>query len=115
VPLSPCRERPRSWRAPLGVKLAEPQLAIVAPRMLPITTEPLAMPAGFQSSDPDAVPPSAEKAAASAPYRARKRRHAKMARGGPSRSELHASGSQTVASPVCGRRGRRFRVGVARR
>jgi len=73
----------RSSQAPLVVMLAEPRLADVAPRALPVTTQPWAIPAGFTSSDPDAVPPSAEEAAASAAYRARQRRHADMARGGP--------------------------------
>jgi len=70
-------------QAPLGVMLAEPRLADVAPRALPVTTEPWAIPAGFTSPEPDAVPPLTEEAAASAAYRVRKRRHADMARGGP--------------------------------
>jgi len=61
----------RSPQAPLGVMLAEPRLADAAPRALPVTTEPWAIFAGFPSSDPDAVPPSAKEAAASAAYRAR--------------------------------------------
>jgi len=82
----------RSPQAPLGVMLAEPRLAGVAPRALPVTTGPWATPAGFPSSDPDAVPPSAEEAATSAAYRARKRRHASMARGSPPQPELHRLG-----------------------
>jgi len=82
----------RSPQAPLGVMLAEPRLADVASRALPVTTEPWAIPAGFNSSDPDAVPPSAEEAAASAAYRARKRRHADMARGGPALPGPHRPG-----------------------
>jgi len=72
--------------------LAEPRLADVAPRALPVTTEPWAVPAGFTSPDPDAVPPSTEEAAASAAYRARKRRHADMARGGPALPVSHRPG-----------------------
>jgi len=82
----------RSPQAPLGVMLAEPRLADAAPRALPVTTEPWAIPAGFPSSDPDAVPPSAEEAAASAAYRARKRRHADMARGAPAQPGPHPPG-----------------------
>jgi len=63
--------------------LSEPRLADIAPRALPVTTEPWAIPAAFTPPDPDAVPPSTEEAAASAAYRVRKRRHADMARGGP--------------------------------
>jgi len=90
---------PRSPQALLGVLLAEPRLADVAPPALPVTAEPWAVPAGLPSSEPDAVPPSAEEAAASAAYRARKRRHADMARGGPAQPGFPASGSQAVASP----------------
>jgi len=90
---------PRSPQAPLGVMLAEPRLADVAPRALPVTTEPWAVPAGFPTSDPDTVPPSADEAAASAAYRARKRRHADMARGSPSQPRFHVPVSQAVASP----------------
>jgi len=82
----------RSPQAPLGVMLAEPRLADVAPRALPVTMEPWAIPAGFTSSDPDAVPKSTEKAAASAAYRARKRCHADMARGGPALPVPHRPG-----------------------
>jgi len=57
------------------------------------------VPAGFPSTDPDTIPPAAEQAAASAAYRARKRRHAYLARGGPAQPGLPASGSQAVASP----------------
>jgi len=89
----------RSPQAPLGVMLVEPRLADVAPRALPVTTEPWAIPAGFPSSDPDAVPPSAEEAAASAAYRARKRRHADMARGGPAQPGPHPPGPQDQALP----------------
>jgi len=67
-----------------------PRLADVAPPALPVTAEPWTVPAGSLSSVPDAVPPSAEEAAASAAYGARKRRHADMARGGP---------AETVAYP----------------
>jgi len=56
----------RSLQAPLGVMLAEPRLADVTPRELPVTTELRAIPSGFISSETDAVPPSAEEAAASA-------------------------------------------------
>lgn len=56
----------RSSHVPLGVMLAELLLAGVASRALPMTTEPWAVPAGFHSSDSDAVPPSAEETAASA-------------------------------------------------
>ena len=87
----------RSPQAPLGVMLAEPRLADAAPRALPVTTEPWAIPAGFASSDPAAVPPSAEEAAASAAYRARKRRHADMARGGPAQPEPHPPGPRDLA------------------
>jgi len=73
---------PRTPQAPLGVILEEPRLADVAPRALPVTTEPFAVPAGFPTSHPDTVPPRADETAASAAYRARKRRHADMARGG---------------------------------
>jgi len=90
---------PRSPQAPLGVLLAEPRLVDVAPPALPVTAEPWAVPAGFPSSDPDTFPPSAEEAAASAAYRARKRRHANMARGGPAQPGFHAPGSQAVACP----------------
>jgi len=72
--------------------LAEPRLADVAPRAFPVTTEPWAIPAGFTPSDPDAVPPSAEEAAASAAYRARKQRHADMTRGGPAQPGPHRPG-----------------------
>jgi len=82
----------RSPQAPLGVMLAEPRLADVAPRASPVTTESWAIPADFTSSDPDAVPPSAEEAAASAAYRARRRRHADMARGGPALPGPHRPG-----------------------
>ena len=82
----------RTPQTPLGVMLAEPRLADVAPRALPVTTEPWAIPAGFTSPDPDAVPPSTEEAAASAAYRARKRRHADMARGGPAPPVPHHPG-----------------------
>jgi len=82
----------RSPQVPLGVMLAEPRLADVAPWALAVTTEPWAIPAGFTSSDPDAVPPSAEEAAASAAYRARKWRHADMARGGPTLPGPHRPG-----------------------
>jgi len=84
----------RSPQAPVGVMLAELRLADVAPRALPVTTEPWAIPAGFTPSDPDAVPPSAEEAAATAAYRARKRRHADMARGGPALPGPHRLGPQ---------------------
>ena len=57
---------PRSPQAPLRVLLAEPRLADVAPPALHVSAEHWAVPAGFPSSDPDAVPPSAEEAAASA-------------------------------------------------
>jgi len=90
---------PRSPQAPLGVLLAEPRLANVAPPALPVTAEPWAVPAGFPSTDPDTIPPAAKQAAASAAYRARKRRHAYLARGGPAQPGLPASGSQAVASP----------------
>jgi len=82
----------RSPPAPLEVMLAEPRPADAALRALPVTTEPWAIPAGFRSSDPDAVPLSAEEAAASAAYRSRKRRHADMARGGPARPGPHRPG-----------------------
>jgi len=78
--------------------LAEPPLADVAPPALPLTAELWAVPAGFPSSDPDTVPLSAEEAAASAAYRARKRRHAHMARDGVDQPRFHASRSQAVAS-----------------
>jgi len=79
--------------------LAELRLADVAPPALPVTAEPWAVPAGFLSSDPDTVPPSAEEAAASAAYRARKRRHADMARGGPAQPGPHPPGPQDQALP----------------
>jgi len=82
----------RSPQSPFGFMLAGPRLADVAQRALPKTTEPWAIPAGFTSSDPDAVPPSAEEAAASAAYRARKRRHADMAGGGPAQIRNIRSG-----------------------
>ena len=47
---------PRTPQAPLGVMLAEPRLADVASRELPVTTEPWAVPAGFFTSS--AVLPS---------------------------------------------------------
>ena len=56
----------RTPQTPLGVMLAEPRLADVTPRELPVTTELRAIPSGFISSETDAVPPSAEEAAASA-------------------------------------------------
>jgi len=74
---------PRSPRASLGVMLAEPRLSDVVPQSLPVTEEAWAVPDGFPLSDPGNVPPSTEEAAASAAYRARKRRHADMERGGP--------------------------------
>jgi len=86
----------RSLQAPVGVMLAEPRLADVTPRALPVTTEPWAIPAGFTSSDPDAIPPSAEEAAASAAYRARKRRLAEKARGGPAQPEVPAYAGEAV-------------------
>jgi len=90
---------PRSSQAPLRVMLARPQLAAVALRALPVTTEPWAVPAGCHLCGPDAVPPSVEKAAASAAYRSQKRRHGDMARGCPARSGPQVFGSQAVASP----------------
>jgi len=72
--------------------LAQPRLADAAQRALPVTMEPWVIPAGFFSSDPDAVPPSAGKAAASSAYRARKRRHAEMACGGPAQPGPHRPG-----------------------
>jgi len=79
--------------------LAELRLADVAPRALPVTAEPWAVLADFPSSDPDTVPSSAEEVAALAAYRARRRRHADMARGGPAQPGFHAPGSLAVASP----------------
>ena len=90
---------PRSPQAPFGVMLAELRLADVAPRALPVTAEPWAVLADFPSSDPDTVPSSAEEVAALAAYRARRRRHADMARGGPAQPGFHAPGSLAVASP----------------
>jgi len=84
----------RSPQALMGVLLAERRLADVVPPALPVTTEPWAIPAGFISSDPDAVPPSTAEDAASAAYRARKRRHAEMARGGPALPVPHSPGPQ---------------------
>jgi len=78
--------------------LAEPRLADVAAPALPVTVELWAVPAGFPSSDPDTVPPSAEEAAASADYRARKRRHAYMARDGVDQPRFYVFRSQAVAS-----------------
>ena len=82
----------RSSQAPLRVMLAELRLANGAPRALPVTMEPWALPAGFTSPDPDPVPPPTEEAAASAAYRARDRRHADMARGGPALPVPHRPG-----------------------
>jgi len=62
-----------------------------------MTTEPWAVPAGFHSSDSDAVPPSAEETAASAAYRARKRCHAEVACGLTAQPGTHACGSQAFA------------------
>jgi len=87
---------PQTSQAPLGVVLAEPRLADVTPRALPVTTEPWAVPAGFLTSDPDTVPPSADEAAASAAYRARQRRHAGIARGGRPQPR-HSSASKPSA------------------
>jgi len=55
--------------------------------------------AGIPLSDPGDVPPSTEKAAASAAYRAGKRWHADMERGGPAQPGFASSGSQASASP----------------
>ena len=57
------------------------------------------MPAGFTLSDPGDVPPSTEEAAASAAYRARKRRHADMERRGPIQPGSADNGSPADASP----------------
>jgi len=90
---------PRSPQAPLGVMLAEPRLADVVPRALLVTEEAWVVRAGFTLPDPGDVPPWTEEVAASAAYRARKRRHGDMERGGPAQPGPADPGSQAVASP----------------
>jgi len=78
---------------------AEPRLADAVPRSLPETEEASAVPAGFPLSDLGDVPPSTEKAAASAASHARKRRHADMERGGPAQPGFANLGSLVSAAP----------------
>ena len=90
---------PRSPQAPLGVMLAEPRLADVVPWALLVTEKAWAVRAGFTLPDPGDVPPSTEEVAASAAYRARKRRHGDMERGGRAQPGPADPRSQAVASP----------------
>jgi len=89
----------RSPRAPLGVMLAEPMLVDAVPRVLPVTEEAWAVPSGSPLPDSGDVPPSTEEAAASAAYRARKRRHADMELGGPVHPGSADTGSPADCSP----------------
>jgi len=63
--------------------LAEPRLADVVLRVLPVTEEACAEPAGVTLPDPGDVRLTTEEAAASVAYCARKRQHADMEHGGP--------------------------------
>ena len=90
---------PRSLQAPLGVMLAELRLADVVPRALPMTDQAWAVPAGVTLPHPGDVPPSTKEAAASAAYRARKRRQADMERGGPAQPGSADPASPAVPSP----------------
>jgi len=89
----------RTPQAPLGVMLADPRLADVVSRALPVTEKDWAVPDGFTLPDSGVVPPLTDEAAAPATYRARKRRHTDVERGGPAQPGFSDLGAHAVASP----------------
>ena len=89
---------PRSPRASFGVMLAELRLADAVHRVLPVMEEAWVVPADFPMPDLEDVLPSTEEAAVLAAYRARKRRHGDMERGGLVQPRSADTGSPADAS-----------------